>query len=559
MRFFSAHCRKKRLKISDLAAPLYVVSTLIISACSTTPNTAPSTANTQSSNTQNHNPNQPNVADKIGKTGNGLDSIFSYPDSTATEPPYSADANTVWPNVRSGFQLDWRMTNPAIETELKWFRNNPTYLYRSTERSSRYFHYVVSALQQRNMPAELALLPIVESAYDPFAYSRSGAAGMWQFLPGTGAVFGLKRTWWYDGRKDVVASTDAALTYLQRLHDMFNGDWLLAVAAYNYGEGSIQRAIDDNRRRGEPTDFWSLKLRDETRTYVPRLLALAKIVNAPHNYGINLYAVPNQAYFAAVDTGGQLDLEKAAALADIDAREVYLLNPGLNHWATDPQGPQRLLLPVAAADRFKQQLATLSPAERGSLKRYDVAKGDTLATISRKFGVDAASIRSANQLNDGLLHPGQSLLIPRGGPRTVVAAEQDGQVKVQNKPGATQILHTVAAGENLLRIAQRYGVTPQEVQRWNGIGTDNAIKLGQRLSIWSMAAVDKTVVKVEKTVTKTTTERKVGYTVQNGDSLTAIANRFNVGIEDILRWNTVNSRALLQPGQRLTLYPGAKQ
>jgi membrane-bound lytic murein transglycosylase D len=235
------------------------------------------------------------------------------------------------------------------------------------------------------------------------------------------------------------------------------------------------------------------------------------------------------------------------------------LNPGLNHWATDPQGPQRLLLPVAAVDRFKQQLATLSPTERGSLKRYDVAKGDTIASISRKFGVDAASIRSANQLNDGLLHPGQSLLIPRGGPRTVVAAEQNGQVKVQNKPGATQILHTVAAGENLLRIAQRYGVTPQEVQRWNGIGSDNAIKLGQRLSIWSTAPIDKSVVKVEKTVTKTTTERKVGYTVQNGDSLTAIANRFNVQIDDILRWNTVNSRALLQPGQRLTLYPGAKQ
>jgi membrane-bound lytic murein transglycosylase D len=559
MRFFSAHCKRKRLKISSLTAPLCVASTLIISACSTTPNTAPGTPNTQSNNAQSQNSHQPNVTDKIGKAGNGLDSIFSYPDATAIEPPYSADASTVWPGVRSGFQLDWSMTNPAIETELKWFRNNPAYLYRSTERSNRYLHYVVSALQQRNMPTELALLPIVESAYDPFAYSRSGAAGMWQFLPGTGTVFGLKRTWWYDGRKDVVASTDAALTYLQHLHDMFGGDWLLAVAAYNYGEGSIQRAIDENRRRGQPTDFWSLKLRDETRTYVPRLLALAQIVNAPHNYGINLYAVPNQAYFAAVDTGGQLDLEKAAALADIDAREVYLLNPGLNHWATDPQGPQRLLLPVATVDRFKQQLATLSPAERGSLKRYDVAKGDTIASISRKFGVDAASIRSANQLNDGLLHPGQSLLIPRGGPRTVVAAEQNGQVKVQNKPGATQILHTVAAGENLLRIAQRYGVTPQEVQRWNGIGSDNAIKLGQRLSIWSTAPIDKSVVKVEKTVTKTTTERKVGYTVQNGDSLTAIANRFNVQIDDILRWNTVNSRALLQPGQRLTLYPGAKQ
>ena len=555
MRFFSAHCKRKRLKISDFAAPVCVASALIISACSTTPNKNQSQTSTP-----------PNATDSIAKTGNhsvgGLNSILSYPDNSnpnGIDTPYTADSNTVWPSVRSGFQFDEHVDDAAIETELKWFRNNPAFLYRSTERSSRYLHYVVSALQQRNMPTELALLPIVESAYDPFAYSRSGAAGMWQFLPGTGSVFGLKRTWWYDGRKDVVASTDAALTYLQRLHDMFNGDWLLAVAAYNFGEGSVQRAIDDNRRRGLPTDFWSLKLRDETRTYVPRLLALAKIINSPHTYGINLYAVPNQAYFAAVDTGGQLDLEKAADLANVDAREVYLLNPGFNHWATDPQGPQRLLLPVASVDRFKQQLATLTPAERGSLKRYDVAKGDTIASIGRKFGVDTASIRAANQLNDGLLHPGQSLLIPRSGPHTVVAAaETDGKVTVQTKASANQILHTVAAGENLLRIAQRYNVTPQEIQRWNGLSADNTIKLGQRLSIWSTASVDKSL-RGEKEVVATKSNHKVGYTVQNGDSLTAIASRFNVQIDDILRWNTVNSRALLQPGQRLTLYPSARQ
>jgi membrane-bound lytic murein transglycosylase D len=543
MRFFSAHCKKKRLKIRDLASSLCVISTLIISACSTT--------NQHTSNNSNH-PDTTPIA--VNHAPGGLDSILSYPDdSTDTaDQPYNADANTMWPAVRGGFQLDWRIDDPAIDTELKWYRNNPAFVYRSTERSGRYLHYVVSALQQRNMPTELALLPLIESAYDPFAYSRSGAAGMWQFLPGTGTVFGLKRSWWYDGRKDVVASTDAALTYLQHLHDMFNGDWLLAVAAYNFGEGSVQRAIDENRRLGQPTDFWHLKLRNETRTYVPKLLALAKIVNSPHRYGINLYAVPNQAYFAAVDTGGQLDLEKAADLANIDAQEVYLLNPGFNHWATDPQGPQRLLLPVAAADRFKQQLLLLPATERASLKRYDVAKGDTLASICRKFNVDVASVRATNQLSDGLLHPGQSLLIPRGGPTAAVAAvvEPGGKVSTQ-RAGANQILHTVQTGENIMRIAQQYGVTTQEVQRWNGLPPDGTIKLGQRLSIWSTAKNDK------ETVKPSGTGRKIGYTVQNGDSLTAIASRFNVQINDILRWNTVNSRALLQPGQKLTLYPSA--
>jgi membrane-bound lytic murein transglycosylase D len=537
--------------------PLCIVSSLLLSACSTTPNT---TTNTQKAASQPLPPDRGSLATRSG----GLDSILSAPDignPPAVEPPYSIDANTVWPDIRTGYQLNWQLENAAIDTELKWYRNNPAFVYRATERSSRYIHYVISALQQRNMPTELALLPIVESAYDPFAYSRSGAAGMWQFLPGTGSVFGLKRTWWYEGRKDVVASTDAALDYLQHLHDMFDGDWLLAVAAYNFGEGSIQRAIAENRRLGKPTDFWNLKLRDETRIYVPRLLALAKIVNAPHNYGINLYAVPNRAHFAVVDTGGQLDLAKAAELADVDSQEIYLLNPGLNHWATDPQGPHRLLVPVASADRFRQQVARLLPSERGIAKRYDVAKGDTLASISRKFGVEPAAIRNANKLGDGLLHPGQSLMIPRG--PTVAVANAGGKSEpARTKAGANQILHTVAAGENLRRIAQQYGVSSQEVQRWNGLNDDSIIKLGQRLSIWSTApaAAAKTELAKASTTTITTTTttktspRKVGYTVQNGDSLTAIASRFNVQIEDILKWNTVNSRALLQPGQKLTLY-----
>lgn len=554
MRFLFLAPHKKRLKISELATSLCVASSILLSACSSTPNTSQKAAN-----------HTPNTVDNtsLASTRNlgGLNSILSAPDigtSDAVEPPYSLDANTVWADIRTGFQLDWRMEDPAIDTELKWYRNNPAFLYRATERSSRYIHHVVSELQQRNMPTELALLPIVESAYDPFAYSRSGAAGMWQFLPGTGTAYGLKRTWWYDGRKDVVASTDAALTYLQRLHDMFNGDWLLAVAAYNYGEGSIQRAVDENKRLGKPTDFWSLKLRDETRTYVPRLLALAKIVNAPHNYGINLYAVPDRAYFATVDTGGQLELAKAAELANVDSQEIYLLNPGLAHWATDPQGPQRLLVPVATADRFRQQLAQLPMSERGIVKRYEVAKGDTLASISRKFGVDPGSIRNTNRLGDGLLHPGQSLLIPRG--PTVASADTGstaGKPAAATQPTAAQILHTVAAGENLRRIALQYGVTQQEIQRWNGMNDDSILKLGQRLSIWTTnkAAAGATVASTTTTTTTTkTTTRKVGYTVQNGDSLTAIANRFNVQIDDILKWNTVNSRALLQPGQKLTLY-----
>lgn len=525
---------KKRKKISGLKAALYVLSCLVISACSQTQHTA--STNQPPTQRTAHNPLSDIINNDGADSGNKFDRL------------YSADNDTIWARVRSGYQLDQAIEHPLIDDALAWYRKNPTFVYRSTERSSRYMHYVASAIQQRNMPTELALLPFIESAYDPFAYSRSGASGLWQFVPRTATSFGLTRNWWYDGRKDVVASTDAALTYLQYLHDKFDGDWLIAIAAYNFGEGSLQRAIDENKRQGRPTDFWHLNLRQETRTYVPRLLALAKIVNAPHRYGINLYAIPDRAYFAAVDTGGPLTLAKASDLAGVDVDELYRLNPGLNHSSIGSQGPQRLLLPIASVDRFTQQLAQLPADKRGNFKQYDVAKGDTLAGIGRKFGVDPATIRTVNRLNDGLLQPGQSLTIPiNGGEVSAIAKTGPAPVNVQTPFGSTQVFHTVEAGDNLRRISQRYDVSIKDIQRWNGLGSDDPVKLGQKLNIWT----DKEEM---KPAAKTVAAAKKVYTVQNGDSLIAIADKFNVEIDDILRWNQVNPRALLQPGQRLTLF-----
>lgn len=528
---------KKRKKISGLNAALHVIFCVFISACSHTQHTAP----------------DPKLAKQ--SSPNGMSEVFANGEDTAGgkfDHLYADDSDTIWVRIRQGYRLDENIESPLIDDALTWYRKNPTFVYRSTERSSRYMHYVVSAIQQRNMPTELALLPFIESAYDPFAYSRSGAAGLWQFVPQTATNFKLGRNWWYDGRKDVVASTDAALTYLQFLHDKFDGDWLLAVAAYNFGEGSIQRAVDANKNKGLPTDFWHLNLREETRTYVPRLLALARIVSAPHKYGINLYAIPDKAYFAAVDTGGPLTLAKASDLADIDVDELYRLNPGLNHASVSAQSPQRLLLPVGAVDRFTRQLAQLPTEKRGSFKQYDVARGDTLAGIARKFGVEPAAIRNANRLGNGLLRPGQSLIIPIGGSGEAaeIAGAAPTPVTTQTPFGSTQIFHTVEAGDNLRRVAQRYDVNIKDIQRWNGLGPDDPIKLGQKLNIWT----DKADVKAPQTKVAAATSKKVGYTVKNGDSLIAIAGKFNVEIDDILRWNQVNPRALLQPGQRLTLY-----
>lgn len=537
MLFFTSYKKKKRNNINRMRLVLNVVSFVLIAACSHTPPKQPSTSSVTK-------PAPINQASSIS-------AVLNTPESNSNnqlDRLYTSNSGTIWERLRKGYQLDRNLDHPAIDKEIKWYRSNPTFVYRTSERSSRYIHYIVSAVEQRNMPAELALLPFIESAYDPFAYSRSGAAGLWQFVPQTATNFGLKRSWWYDGRKDVLASTDAALTYLQYLHDKFDGDWLLAVAAYNFGEGSIQRAIEANRKRGLPTDFWSLSVRDETRTYVPRLLALAKIVASPHSYGINLYAIPNEAYFAAVDTKGQLQLSKAADLANVDVDELYRLNPGLHHGAIDPKGPQRLLLPKDAVDRFTRQLASLPADQRAPAgKKYEVAKGDTLASIARKFNVDASAIGKANQLDGALLRPGQSLLIPSS--ETTVADNAPASIDTRTPFGATQVFHTVQAGENLRRVAQQYQVSVNDIQRWNGLGPNDPIKLGQKLNIWSgRADLAATSPKAKSP------QQKVGYTVKNGDSLTAIADKFNVEIEDILRWNQVNPRSLLQPGQRLTLF-----
>lgn len=550
---------KKRLR--SAAQPLLISALAIfVSACSTTPNTTAShkPAYPDTSTAQNAVP-LADVLNPATEKKSSSDPVFANDNSTT-------DNESLWQRLRSGYQLDKDIQHPLIDKEVAWYRKNPTFVYRASERSSRYLHYVVSEVQQRNMPTEMALLPFIESAYDPFAYSRSGAGGMWQFVPQTATTFGLKRNWWYDGRKDVVASTDAALDYLQFLHDKFDNDWLLAIAAYNFGEGSIQRAIAANRSKGLPTDFWSLSLREETRTYVPRLLALAKIVAEPQRHGITLYSIPDRAYFAAAETKGQLDLAKASRLAKVDIDELLRLNPGLNHATISKETPQRILLPINAYDQFTRELAALPASERVQYQQYKVAKGDTLASLSRKFGVSTGALAAANGIGDKLLKPGQELLIPQGsgarGENTQSeiaqseneAAQMPVPVTTPTPFGSTQIFHTVEAGDNLRRLSQHYGVSAKDIQRWNGLGPDDPIKLGQKLNIWTDEVGSKPAKIAAADSSKSGATKKVGYTIQNGDSLTAIAGKFNIEVEDILRWNQVNPRALLQPGQRLTLF-----
>ena len=245
--------------------------------------------------------------------------------------------------MRAGFKLDDGADRRAVDDQLRWYAANPDYLQRAFGRADLYLYHIVTELERRGMPLELALLPVVESAFEPYAYSRARASGLWQFIPGTGSRFGLKQDWWYDGRRDIVESTRAALDYLQYLHDEFNGDWLLAIAAYNCGEAMVERAAQANRAAGRPVDFWSLWLPGETRAYVPKLLAMKRLVMDPETYGLSFSPIPNQPYFARVPTHGQINLKLAAEIAGISPEDLYELNPAFHRLATDPSGPHFLL------------------------------------------------------------------------------------------------------------------------------------------------------------------------------------------------------------------------
>ena len=296
--------------------------------------------------------------------------------------------------LRRGFELTYEDNNRTA-AELKWFAKHPDYLNRVFTRAQRYLPYILAELERRDMPLELALLPIVESAYDPFAYSHGRAAGLWQMIPGTATRFGLKQNWWYDGRRDVVESTRAALDYLEYLHEFNEGDWLRAVASYNSGEGNVLRAARNNRKAGKSIDFWYLRLPKETSMYVPKLLALVEIVADPAKYNLTLPVVPNEQQFVVTDIDTQLDLALAAELAGVEVDTIYQYNPGYNRWSTDPAGPHQLVMPIDVADQFTATLATIPQQDRVRWKRHKVKNGEAISQIANKYNTTVPALRAA--------------------------------------------------------------------------------------------------------------------------------------------------------------------
>ncbi|HJY39563.1 MAG TPA: LysM peptidoglycan-binding domain-containing protein [Steroidobacteraceae bacterium] len=448
--------------------------------------------------------------------------------------------------IRSGFIIE-DVDHDAIDREERWFASHPTYLDRTFKRGERYLYHIVNQIEARKMPLELALLPVVESAFNPVAYSRARASGLWQFIPGTGRRYDLKQNWYYDGRRDVIAATDAALDYLQFLAEEFDGDWLLAVAAYNCGEANIARAVARNRKAGKPTDFFSLKLPRETRAYVPKLLAMRRIVNDPAAHGLEFAPIPNEPYFSQIDVAGQIDLHVAAELAELAPEELLALNPAFNHWVTDPDGPHLLLVPVDREVKFTEAIAGLPPEKRVRVVYHHVRKGDTLGGIADKYGVSIAAIKTANKIRGTLIRPGQDLLItaaPTGmaAPGSTRTASLDAPT-----PRNTSDKHIVRRGDTLWSIARSHGVTMESIVSSNGLSNNDTLAVGQVLSIpgtTTLASAD-----AQSVETRSTT-----YVVRRGDTLSRIATKFRVRLADLLGWNNLNSRSMIKPGQRLVMY-----
>jgi membrane-bound lytic murein transglycosylase D len=423
------------------------------------------------------------------------------------------NADNIWDTLRHEFILPHYEYMPQVQQQINWFLAHPDFLRVSAERAAPYLYYILQQVHKRHLPAELVLLPIMESSYNPYAASNKGAVGIWQMMPGTATGFGVKQNWWYDGRRDVVASTRAALNYIAYLSSYFGGNWLLAIAAYDTGEGNILSAIKKNIREGRSTDYWSLPLSQETRDYIPRFLALAIIISHPDRYPISFPPVRNAPYLAQMDVGEHIDLRHAATLAGLSLKKLMQLNPGFNHGATDPMGPFKLVLPIEHVQKFSENLSRgkskeniltpspyLQPAppkpqvlvDNNTINRalknlqgryalqpgdtlYMIRKGDDLVKIAQRFHLEVATLLAVNPLTSQTnLQPGEKIIIP-----THLA-----NINASTHYPATseETIYMVRQGDDINRIAEQFHTTPSAIRVANLL-SGNQLQIGDRLVI----------------------------------------------------------------------------
>jgi membrane-bound lytic murein transglycosylase D len=392
----------------------------------------------------------------------------------------------VWQRIRAGFAMP-DLAGPLVAEKTAWYVARPDYLKRVFERSRLYLYHIVDEIEKRGLPTELALLPMVESSFNPMAYSRAHASGLWQFIPGTGKRYELAQNWWYDGRRDIVASTSAALDYLKDVYEM-NGDWHLALASYNWGENAVARALEKNRREGKPLDYSSINMPAETRHYVPKLQALKNIIANPALFGIDLDPIPNQPYFASINKTRDIDVRLAAQLAEMTVEEFIALNPGFSRPVIRADLTPRIVLPADRVDVFHENLTKYDDKSLVSWQTYQPKRGDSLAGIAKRFGVSLAQLKEVNGITPRARAMPAVLVVPTGSSQG--SARDSGRLPIMYAPpiplaGPRTFVHTVKTGETLPKIAARYRVKVEDLRRWNKIGR---LKVGQKLMVQTKGA-----------------------------------------------------------------------
>ena len=405
-----------------------------------------------------------------------------FPPSVAeTLQPLPPPAEDIWVRIRKGFAMP-DLDDPLVTKWEEWYAARPDYVARMIDRSRRYLYHIVVEVEERHMPTEVALLPMIESAYNPNALSTSRASGIWQFIPSTGTHYGLKQTFWFDSRRDVIAGTESALTYLTKLYGDFD-DWQLSLAAYNWGEGNVAKAIAYNQKKGLPADYASLKMPDETRNYLPKLQAVKNLVSDPAKYGIVLDDIPDAPYFAIVHTTKKMDVKRAAELAEMPLEEFQFLNPRYNRPVIAGADDYTLLLPIDKAELFAAKL-DLTDQPLVSWQAYRMHNGETLAQVAAKFAIPVESLRAVNGLGTKAKVPvGHTLLVPSA--RASSEAELGlAQAVFTTVPQGRTFYYRVNRGDTLARIAGRYDVSVQDIRRWNGLAQDT-VSAGQSLRITS--------------------------------------------------------------------------
>jgi len=476
-------------------------------------------------------------------------------------------ADNLWDVLRDEFSLSHYEESYAVQAKIEWYMNNQDYLLRSASRAAPYLYYISQQVRKRHLPAELVLLPIVESGYNPFSVSNVGASGIWQLMPDTASGLGIKHDWWYDGRRDVIASTSAALNYLAYLQSFFEGNWLLAIAAYNTGEGNVLAAIKRNIRDGRDTDFWSLPVAQETRDYVPSILALAAIISHPNKYPVYFPPVKNAPYLAQVDVGIQINLKYAAMLAGISNKKLLQLNPGFKGPSTSMQGPYKIVLPIENVEQFSENLARSPLNQQNNWLHYKVKSGDTLLSISRKFGTTSTDIRKMNHLSKNTIRPGIHLLIPPGGAaninndddfepelaisdhiikRSIIKiaerlkkAKQKPSGKYTLQPGDT--IYMVRKKDTIKTIATKFHISIQSLKIANQLRT-NQLKPGKQLLIPTSTLAMKEP--ATETHASTTNQSEKIYTVKRGDTIEKIARKFRTTASSIRITNLIDNSSL---------------